>query len=159
MIDEERLKALLADPSSIKLHCMICGEPMQAARARDSKRKTCSPECYKALKAFYKLQLWLRRCPSCLHPSSPRQRDEWREIALHLGLRKGRRVEGRPGKKREKALEAALGSVLDSLKGVEGFEAPQMSGEDSSEQRAARIAAVDTSVREAAKLLAVPPTT
>lgn len=156
MIDDEKLKEMLTDPGNVTLHCMICTDPMPPARARDSKRKTCCANCYRALKAFYKEMVKQRYCPSCLHPSTPRQRADFKLWATDRGHRKGGREEGRPAKKREIALEKALAGLLGSLKGVEGFEAPQMSGDDSVEQREARIATVGASIETAAKLLEVP---
>ena len=157
MIDEVKLAEVLADPGSLALHCMICAEPLPAARARDSKRTTCCPECYKALKAFRKEMTRRRYCPSCLHPSSPAERADYKQWRTERGQRKGNREDGRPPKKRQEALAVALTDVLESLKGVEGFEAPLKSGGDSQEERAARVAKVEQAVASAAKLLDPQP--
>lgn len=154
MIDEEKLAQILADPGSLQLHCMVCAEPLPAARARDSKRTTCCPPCYKALKAFRKEMTRRRYCPSCLHPSTPAERADYKQWRTDRGQRKGNREDGRPPKKREEALRVSLTNVLESLKGVEGFQAPAKSGDDSPEDQIARVARLEQAVAEAAKLVA-----
>ena len=98
-----------------------------------------------------------RFCPSCLHPSTPAQREDYKHWQTERGFRKGNREDGRPPRKREKLLEGALGEIVAALKDVQGFEVPMKSGEDSEEQRVARVTRLETAIAATSKLLDPTP--
>jgi hypothetical protein len=81
---------------------------MPAHRARNSKYTTCGKDCQIELRKFRRHQLWLKHCPSCLHPSTPEQREDFKRWQTERGTRKGDKAAGRPAKKREKELAGML---------------------------------------------------
>ena len=59
------------------LHCTICRAPIEEKRAR-RQTATCGEPCKDRLDAVRKEQRRNTKCPSCLHPSSPEEREEFR---------------------------------------------------------------------------------
>src|ERR1700678_2553460 len=62
-------------PQSIILHCMICLQPLSETRSRRA-TSTCSEKCKDRLDALRAEQRCSRKCPHCLHPSTPEEREE-----------------------------------------------------------------------------------
>lgn len=100
-------------PVDLKPHCMVCPNELPLNRARNTYMKTCSPECAELLKKWRLHQEWLRYCPSCLHPSTPEQREDFKRWRTARGERIGDKEAGRPAKKREKALATVLGECRE----------------------------------------------
>ena len=59
------------------LHCTICTRAIPEGRDR-RQTATCSETCKNRLDEIRAQQRADRRCPACLHPSSPEERDEFR---------------------------------------------------------------------------------
>lgn len=75
---------LLALEESQTLHCTICQEPIPDARAR-RQTSTCSEKCKNRLDAIRAHQRASKRCPYCLHPSTPEEREAFRLWRVERG--------------------------------------------------------------------------
>ena len=80
------------------LKCVVCGKDVPEKRATGRSRDTCSPSCNDIFRAFKNWQSFRRRCPACFHPSTPEERDSWREWRKQRGDRRAK--PGRPPKPR-----------------------------------------------------------
>lgn len=59
------------------LHCTICGSPIPEARSR-RQTATCSEKCKNRLDVIRAHQRAAKKCPACLHPSTPQEREQFR---------------------------------------------------------------------------------
>ncbi len=94
--------------------CTRCAGPIPQARATVRTRYTCSPECALVLKAAALLRRASRKCPLCLHPFTPKEREEFREWRRHRGDL-GVNPVGKPPVKRVRLLEAALREAVETM--------------------------------------------
>lgn len=78
----------------VKLYCSICRMEVPEKRARGRSRATCGPECYAVLRKVIQNQLRQRKCPSCYHPSTPQEREDFMAWRKERGYRKS--TAGRP---------------------------------------------------------------
>lgn len=63
--------------NDMALHCTICQQEIPEARARRG-TSTCSESCKNKFDRIRAEQRALRKCPHCLHPSTPEERSEFR---------------------------------------------------------------------------------
>lgn len=64
-------------PDAGTLHCIICQAPIPEARAR-RQTATCSEKCKNRLDTIRAHQRAAKRCPACLVPSTPAEREAFR---------------------------------------------------------------------------------
>jgi hypothetical protein len=76
--------------------CIVCTEPVSLKRSRGRSKATCSPVCNDVLKRWRIYVVQTSRCPNCYHPSSPEERDLFRQWRKDRGDRRSKR--GRPPK-------------------------------------------------------------
>jgi hypothetical protein len=72
----------------LKLRCVICTTEVPARRATSRSKDTCGPECGQVLRDWKKYNILRRRCPTCYHPSSVKEREEfklWRKSRGEVG--------------------------------------------------------------------------
>ena len=72
------------DPDT--LLCTICGNPIPEERAR-LQTATCSEPCKNKLDVIRAHQRASKKCPACLHPSTPEERAEFRAWRVDRGER------------------------------------------------------------------------
>jgi hypothetical protein len=94
-------------------NCMVCGDQLSARRARGRKETCDKPECQKALKQFRRHVLESRKCPTCYKPSTPAERQSYREWRWSTGGR--RKGAGRPALKKEERIRQAMQTQLAAL--------------------------------------------
>jgi hypothetical protein len=74
------------------LKCVVCTGEIPGGRVR-RRKDTCSPECYDLLR-HYKASLFKQwRCPTCLSPNTPKEREEfklWRQETQGRRLKRGK---------------------------------------------------------------------
>lgn len=103
--------------SGFIIHCAVCGDPLPEHRAR-ARRETCGKrECGIKLKQFRKMTIEVRKCPTCYHPSTPEEREDfkqWRKERGQIQRRRGN-PHGRKPKTALELLEATL-PFLETLK-------------------------------------------
>lgn len=90
--------------------CMVCGDPLNARRAR-ARKETCEKtECGIALRQFRRAVVESRKCPACYHPSSPAEREDYKQWRKDRGQMQRRRgnPHGTKPKTAAELLEAAL---------------------------------------------------
>lgn len=110
------------------------------------------------LAAHYRYLRSRRTCLSCLRPSTPEQRAEWKKWRDHRGDRQGDQEEGRPAKKRETALATALSDSLDWLQELrdDEFRDNAVDGLVEDEEAKGRIRELDSLLEKIKKLVDVP---
>lgn len=59
--------------------CIVCRKPVPLHRARGRSKDTCSPECGKVRALYRRYVLSTSKCVSCLHPSSPQEREDFKQ--------------------------------------------------------------------------------
>lgn len=99
------------------LHCTVCREPIPASRAQ-RQTATCSEKCKDKLDAIRARQRAARKCSVCLHPSTPEERElfrEWRASRGDISTAVRQERDGSPDKK---TLRAALREAVDALEAV-----------------------------------------
>lgn len=77
-------------------HCIVCTQPVSLKRARGRSKDTCSPECHAVRQMYRKWVMQTSKCLACLHPSTPQERQEFRDWRRFRGDL--RRTKGRPKK-------------------------------------------------------------
>ena len=98
----------------LKLRCVICTKEVPARRATSRSKDTCGPECGQVLRDWKKYNILRRRCRTCYHPSSPKEREEfklWRKSRGEVGeAHAGRMSDKDRGRRREysEALKQAI---------------------------------------------------
>ena len=73
--------------------CVICRNPVPEKRSHGRYRETCSPECLTTWRRFRAYIIASTRCPSCYHPSTPDEREDfrkWRRFRGELHSKSGR---------------------------------------------------------------------
>lgn len=148
-----------AIPVDLKPHCMVCPNELPFARALNYDIRTCSPECAAIFKKWRNHQKWRRHCPSCLHPSTPEQREEFRRWRTNRGDRQGDKAEGRPANKKAAALATVLGEAREWVQDIRDTEVNSEndgSGVIQDEEAAGRIRELDSLLAKIAKLLDAP---
>lgn len=120
MIEElEMEKAGTQQPTATILHCMVCLEPLSETRSRRP-TSTCSEPCKDRLDTLRAEQRRSRKCPHCLHPSTPEEREEFRRWRASRGDVRGveivkREAGGAPKHLLRKALREAVGVLRGEL--------------------------------------------
>ena len=71
------LRKNAAPERNLTLHCTICTDPIEEKRARRN-TATCSEACKDRLDFIRAKQRESKRCPHCLSPSTPEEREEFR---------------------------------------------------------------------------------
>ena len=78
--------------AAMHLNCVVCKQEIPGGRVR-RRKDTCSPECYDLLR-HYKASLFKQwRCPTCLSPNTPKEREEfklWRQETQGRRLKRGK---------------------------------------------------------------------
>lgn len=74
--------------------CIVCTKAVPANRARGRSKDTCSPACHAVRQLYRKWVLQTSKCLACLHPSTPKEREEFRNWRKDRG--DVRRKKGRP---------------------------------------------------------------
>lgn len=102
---------------SLTRYCMICREPLSEARSRRP-TSTCSEPCKDRMDAQQLEQRRLRKCPHCLHPSTPEEREEFRVWRASRGDVRGlaivkREAGGAPKHLLRRALREAVGVLVE----------------------------------------------
>jgi hypothetical protein len=62
---------------SDEIYCVVCKHPIPGFRAR-RQTATCSEKCKNKLDVIRERQRAAKKCPACLHPSTPEEREEYR---------------------------------------------------------------------------------
>lgn len=104
-------------PASDGLFCTICQEPIPPGRDQ-RQTATCSEKCKNRLDTIRANQRERRKCPHCLKPSTPDERQEFREWRASRGDLKRGATKGtvdRSGGARKQALLLTLKAVLPLL--------------------------------------------
>ena len=60
------------DFTGTQMHCIVCTNPIPPTRRKDA--VTCSTECSKARKNFWRSQQDMVECRYCFRPSTPEER-------------------------------------------------------------------------------------
>jgi hypothetical protein len=98
---------------------MVCGDPLNARRAR-ARKETCEkPECGVALRQFRRAVVESRKCPACYHPSSPEEREDFKRWRKDRGQMQRRR--GNPHGTKPKAVEELLEASLPHLQALKAI--------------------------------------
>lgn len=158
----------LTEAAEDVIFCVICQDPIPEARAR-RQTSTCSEKCKNKLDAIRDRQRAARKCPLCLHPSTPEERAEFR---LWRAQRGDVRTSDRraPGDKRDmertlrRAIKALSGekdrlkAQLDAQIAPDGFSGPGMAIPDEGlpahlREIAARVEMFTTLTRDAESVL------
>lgn len=147
-------------PIEIEPKCMVCMKTMPLNRARNSDITTCSPECAKIMRSWRAHQKWIKQCPSCLHPSTLEQREEFKRWRMGRGDIQWIGKDGRPSRKREKALVTLLSETREWLQEVRdtkfASETPK-EGEIPNPEEASRIRELDSLLYKIANQVDRPP--
>lgn len=91
------VEQLRSDISQFTPRCIVCTQPVPRRRATSRSKETCSPECAGVLRAFKKFNILARRCPTCWHPSTPAEREEFKAWRRSTGKLRDRA--GKPSRK------------------------------------------------------------
>lgn len=95
MISQEMQEAFVPDSGSLAealgltddsdaLFCVVCTNPIPEGRNR-RQTATCSEKCKNRLDTIRAHQKASKRCPACLHPSTPEERAEFRAWRAQRG--------------------------------------------------------------------------
>jgi hypothetical protein len=114
MLTTEQLEQFTEQPDRVAPKCMVCGVDIPAPRDRDSRHKTCTPECALVLKKYRQRVDADRFCQSCGHPCTPEQRKEFTRWRMHRGDRQSDGG-GRAFRKYERELMEALAGIKPML--------------------------------------------
>ena len=110
---------MISEPSAVKntLYCCICTQPIPDKRAT-RQTSTCSEKCKNKLDAVRADQRRDRKCPFCLHPSTPEERLLFRAFMVSLGKRRSEVVTTRertPNETPRHLLRKALREAMSLL--------------------------------------------
>jgi hypothetical protein len=86
--------------------CVICREPVPEKRRHPKTVATCSEEHAAQLKQYNEDQVALTKCPHCYHPSTPEEREDFKNWRRSRGELHDRR--GRPRQTNEEKFRKAL---------------------------------------------------
>jgi hypothetical protein len=117
MLNADQIEVYEQNPLAVAPKCMVCGDDIPLPRSRDSRHSTCSKDCHDLLKKYRKQVDNLKYCPSCLHPNTPEQREEFRKWRMDRGDKKSHN--GRPFRQYERRLIEAMTKVIGTLKSYE----------------------------------------
>ena len=117
-----------------ELHCIVCKKAIDETRARIGRSATCSNDCAEAYRAYRTLVISLYKCPYCVRPCTPRERElfhAWRTDTQGSGQafikvqkrgapksverRKALEDQVKAGKRRAGALAVALREAITEL--------------------------------------------
>lgn len=96
--------------------CMVCGDPIPERRARARKETCGKPACGIALKQWRRAVLESKKCPACYHPSTPEEREDFRQWRRERG--QIQRRAGNPHGKKPKTAGELLDAGLPLLREV-----------------------------------------
>jgi predicted nucleic acid-binding Zn ribbon protein len=108
----QEIGATIPTASHWEPKCVVCTAELPKARATSRAAWTCSKECRAVLKAFQKERRAAFKCPTCQHPCTPEQREEFKAWRRHRGD-VGVNPPGRKPKRRVQELEEALREAID----------------------------------------------
>jgi len=75
----------------LTIHCCICTAVIEEKRSRRN-TATCSEKCKNKLDSIRAEQRRSKKCPHCLAPSSPEEREEFRKWRVNRGTKDGGRL-------------------------------------------------------------------
>lgn len=98
MLKEIPAEILVLIPNGIENFvpsCVVCKRPVPARRATSRSKNTCSNNCNAVLQMFRRWNLFRRKCPTCYHPSTPEERQDfkaWRKERKQLRMKPGKPI-------------------------------------------------------------------
>jgi hypothetical protein len=112
-VDPQEVSALI--PNGIEAFqpkCCVCGDDVPRRRATGRSKHTCKPACQQVMQLFKKHNVFTTRCKTCFHPSTPKEREDFKAWRRTRGeLREGR---GRPKRtEHEKLIDAEATNSAD----------------------------------------------
>lgn len=118
----------------VELYCVVCKKAIDEARARMGQSPTCSKDCAEAYRSYRALVTSLYKCPYCVRPCTPRERElyhAWRTATQGSGQafikvqkrgapksverRKALEDQVKAGKRRTATLAVALREAITEL--------------------------------------------
>lgn len=109
-----RVPKMTAEELAVFLpRCMVCGDEIPDRRAKARKETCAKPACQLALKQYRRAVLESRKCPTCYKPSTPAERESFRQWRYDTNqIRKGR---GRPPVARERQIRERLQALVELI--------------------------------------------